>query len=400
MKLLNATAVAVAVVFGIQCSAQEASLYQAVVSGDFVLAERLIAEGHDPNLPDEYGQTPLHLAAARNNLPMAKLLIDEGANPNLPDKDGWTPLHLVDGPPMAKLLIDEGANINTRSGPPLGWTPLHSVVAQNNLPIAKLLIDEGANVNAADPYGQTPLHGAVGNDNLPMAKLLIDGGASVNAGDSDGQAPLRWAATQNSLPMAKLLIDEGANVNDGGNDRLTPLYWAAVNKNRAMLDMLFQAGAVDIATKVSNRKASDIWGCDAGYIGRYLCTPEDKCNRFLGVYIEGYEEKWTRVIRVPFVADTFCQRINQNWRSYCFGCDWGEISEHSYELLSAFNGNTRIEMNRKAELAVLAAAEAEIQWQQAYRRCSVFEWATPSSVVRNDDQCKPELRTRLTIETE
>ena len=57
-------------------------------------------------------------------------------------------------------------------------------------------------------------------------------------------------------------------------------------------------------------------------------------------------------------------------------------------------------MNRKAELAVLAAAEAEIQWQQAYRQCAVFEWATPKRVVLNDDHCKPELRTRLTIETE
>ena len=201
--------------------------------------------------------------------------------------------------------------------------------------------------------------------------------------------------------MAKLLIDEGANVNAKSKTGWTPLHIAAANKNRPMLDMLFQASAIEIASTTAGNKPSDLWHCDAGYIGRHPCTAEDRCNRFLGRYIEGREEKWTRVIRVPFVDETFCQRINQNWRNYCFGCEWSRISRGDLAAaIEEFNGHSRIEMNRKAELAVWEAAHAEIQWQQAYRQCSVFEWSTPSSVVRNDDQCRPELRTRLTIETE
>ena len=88
------SAVAVAVVFGIQCSAQEPSLYQAVSNGDLALAEKLITNGQDPNQTIEGGWTPLHRAADLDDVPMAKLLIDSGANLNAANKTGneWTPL--------------------------------------------------------------------------------------------------------------------------------------------------------------------------------------------------------------------------------------------------------------------------------------------------------------------
>ena len=150
MKLLNATAVAVAVVFGIQCSAQEPSLYQAVSNGDLALAEKLITDGQDPDQTIESGWTPLHRAAD------------------------------LDHVPIAKLLIDEGANVNAKGGEN-GWTPLLFAVQNASLPMAKLLIDSGASVNAESKAGWTPLHRAAANKNRLLVHMLMQAGALDNA---------------------------------------------------------------------------------------------------------------------------------------------------------------------------------------------------------------------------
>jgi len=43
------------------------------------VAQWLISRGADPSLGDEYGATPLHVAAALGNLPLATLLLKHGA---------------------------------------------------------------------------------------------------------------------------------------------------------------------------------------------------------------------------------------------------------------------------------------------------------------------------------
>ncbi|MDE0399537.1 MAG: ankyrin repeat domain-containing protein [Candidatus Poribacteria bacterium] len=53
----------------------------------------LLANGADPNVTDDKGQTPLHFIAQKGvGKNQAKLLIEHGADPNAPDDTGQTPL--------------------------------------------------------------------------------------------------------------------------------------------------------------------------------------------------------------------------------------------------------------------------------------------------------------------
>jgi ankyrin repeat protein len=51
----------------------------------------LVHSGADPNIPDEHGRTPLHLAAAAGSHRLARELLKAGANPLAEDTQGVTP---------------------------------------------------------------------------------------------------------------------------------------------------------------------------------------------------------------------------------------------------------------------------------------------------------------------
>ena len=61
-------------------------------------ARILIRYGYDPNVPDNYGETPLHHACARLDADTAKTLLDGGASPFIKDHFGRLP---ADGAMMA-----------------------------------------------------------------------------------------------------------------------------------------------------------------------------------------------------------------------------------------------------------------------------------------------------------
>lgn len=56
-------------------------------------AEELVKCHANVNQPNEFGRTPLHIAAYRGHLELATLLLMHEADPNLQDSKGDTPLH-------------------------------------------------------------------------------------------------------------------------------------------------------------------------------------------------------------------------------------------------------------------------------------------------------------------
>lgn len=102
--------------------------------------QKLIASGHNVNMADDDGETPLMRAAERGNLQAVDTLIKAGANVNAKDEDGNTAL--MDA-------ADEGHN---------------DVVLR--------LIQAGADVNARDDEGETALQKAVEERHADTAAIL------------------------------------------------------------------------------------------------------------------------------------------------------------------------------------------------------------------------------------
>lgn len=115
-------------------------------------------QGADVNFKDYYGKTPIFAQAGAWQGDV-QLLIDLGARVDAADNFGVTPLHLAalyGRTDQVRALLDAGVDVNVRSGRHDGrygcQTPLEKTLAQDRLPyqnlleMCTLLLDRGAEI--------------------------------------------------------------------------------------------------------------------------------------------------------------------------------------------------------------------------------------------------------------
>ncbi|MEM9389532.1 MAG: ankyrin repeat domain-containing protein [Bacteroidota bacterium] len=110
--------------------APEMTIHAATFMGNLKAVEQHIAAGTELNATDEYGSTPLIIAATFDKPKIAKALIKGGANMSATGGDGSTPLHtaaFMCRVEIVKALLANGADKNLRNN--YGSTPLQSVEA-------------------------------------------------------------------------------------------------------------------------------------------------------------------------------------------------------------------------------------------------------------------------------
>src|SRR5690606_20013017 len=186
----------------------------AAVLPDLRLLRALIARGVDLGAAHG-GLTPL-LAATRDSWhgrPEAVMtLLANGADPRVRDQDGNTPLHHAarsSDPGVAALLRDAAAELEAVNDD--GLTPLGSACAAGNWRLARFLLERGAR---PEIEGATPaLVAAAGNDEDDPAgvSLLLKHKARVDTPDARGRTALHEAALAGNIEVARVLLDRGAD---------------------------------------------------------------------------------------------------------------------------------------------------------------------------------------------
>jgi len=153
----------------------------------------LIDGGAEIDEADDYGRTPLSIAAEEGHEAVVRLLLEKGANVDkVTDKD-CTPLYFAAAAgheAVVRLLLEKGADVDKACNddtPGFLWA------------IAPLMAHTGS----------TPLCAAAEMGQEAVVRLLLEKGANINkATTEDGSTPLR-IATERAGFMALLLNNPG-----------------------------------------------------------------------------------------------------------------------------------------------------------------------------------------------
>ncbi len=114
LGILATVGLGVALVFSLPGDATaEDDLIIAARTGNLALAKKAVRRGSSTTLTDQYGSTPLHLAAQSNSHEIVVFLLAKGAPLEARTKDGYTPLaSAASGGSIesARLLLQAGAD--------------------------------------------------------------------------------------------------------------------------------------------------------------------------------------------------------------------------------------------------------------------------------------------------
>ena len=141
----------------------------AVATNDLDVLDKSVAAEFDINRHGKHGETALIVAARRVAIELTARLLRIGADPDITDEVGETPLHVA-----SSFAFMQNNRARTE--------------------LVRTLLDSGANPNLRDHRGHTPLHAALRSMrslgvNLETVKLLVDAGADPGIADHDGVLP-------------------------------------------------------------------------------------------------------------------------------------------------------------------------------------------------------------------
>lgn len=275
-----------------------APIKNAAAQGHLEIVQWLLANGADPNLPEE-GIAPdghaLYSAAANGHFDIVKLLLDHGAHPNAEVESSGDTLSrvLAQGDRrLIDLLCSHGAargvhllaydnDLQTAAAvfaanPSLANDPdaLANAASQGHegfvrlllryhpdLPrrvsfpgwavggrtpeINALLFRHGMNPSAPDWLGVTPLHEFARQGDIDKARLFLQQGANLHARDEDlCSTPLGWAAKFGQRDIVGMFLAHGASPSLPDDPPwATPLAWATRRGHTAIVELLQRHGA-------------------------------------------------------------------------------------------------------------------------------------------------------------
>lgn len=256
------------------------ALHWATYQRNAPVVEQLLHLGAHPDLPDQAGQTPLHLVAWYGDLRsdparlVAQHLSSYLADPDLPDAQGHTPRTIAERLGTQALLAclrtpqDLAARMRTfvtetrpdqfeesirrcltRGVDPNGRTPegrswLGEAAGRGASRVVDLLLAHGASPHDADAKGMTPLHRGAAYGVISVIESLLAASPHVDRLDHEGRTPL-WLAVQSDRPWAvQRLLQAGADPTRPNRAQESP--WALAHRLQNDSPMYNLTAMVDV----------------------------------------------------------------------------------------------------------------------------------------------------------
>ncbi len=186
----------------------ETILHIATRNGSNNLVNILLELDMNPNISNNYGETPLIIAAQCGNKKLIEQLrkkVNFKGKASMSDRDGNNIVALLakhGHTSKLKLIIKEIKKLNDLFIESILWsqnnkgeTPLHLSIKQNKISTIKYILShtKKGNCDICDNNGRTPLHLASESNNEFICKLLIKKGSKINVEDINGNTPLDYA---------------------------------------------------------------------------------------------------------------------------------------------------------------------------------------------------------------
>lgn len=222
------------------------------------------------NERNEWGQTALHLAVEENETKEIQRLLSLGAEIDARDKNNQTPLLLAayrneDDSHFhtIKTLLENGANVNAQDD--TGYTSTHYLAIESSVEMLRLLMSYKADLSLKNNQGEIPLFDAARGGNFEVMRLLLDHGLDIDSTGSDGSTPFHLACRHNVLKTMKFIAENGANVNALDNMGYTPTMRLLIHHNvHLSLEILEKALGFLLKytdTQVTSPRAGNILSC-------------------------------------------------------------------------------------------------------------------------------------------
>lgn len=184
------------------------AIFEATQRGDLSALRKLVDTGmYALDCANEFGDTPLLVAAASGHADVVAYLLDAHVDITRVDTEGNDALITASERPgnavVIRLLLAHGADIDRRNQ--LGRTPLIAAAAVGDLPNVVELLRHNPALNAESHDEETALTFAVVNEHPELVRVLVEAGADVHQVDSRGWTALTYARQAGNAEIVDIL---------------------------------------------------------------------------------------------------------------------------------------------------------------------------------------------------